>query len=309
MFWGDTAHGTGFIRPLHLIQQLNITAMQKILVPCDFSKPAINAYRFSLDIARQSKGTVHLLNVIELPVMHDTVLMPVLNFEEQLLKDLRENAETRFKKITDKYSAEGVKVITSVQFGGVSRMIQEYATNKSIDLVMMGSHGASGLREFFIGSNAEKLVRRSTVPVLVVKDYYKGAIKNIVFPNTLDTENQEDLVMKVKTLQNFFKAHLHIVWINTPLNFTSDNITRDRLQAFAKRFMLKDYSISVFNSTDEEQGILGFANSVKGDLIAMGTRGRKGIGHLVNGSLAEDIVNHNKGLVWTYSLQNESVEA
>lgn len=283
--------------------------MKKILVPCDFSKPAINAFRFALDVASQSKGTIHLLHVIELPIMHDTVLMPVLNFEEQLLKDLRENAETGFKKITDKYTEAGVKVIAKTVFGSVSRMIQDYIEKESIDIAVMGSHGASGLREFFIGSNAEKMVRNSPVPVLVIKDYRKGPIKNIVFPNTLDTENQEDLVMKVKALQHFFKAQLHIVWINTPLNFTSDTLTSERLEAFAKRFMLKDYTISVFNHTDEERGILEFSNSIKGDLIAMGTHGRKGVAHLVNGSLAEDVANHNKGLVWTYSLQHSPVEA
>lgn len=283
--------------------------MKKILVPCDFSKQAVNAYRLALDIAAQSRGTIHLLNVIELPILHDTVLMPVLNFEQQLLDDLKKNANQRFAKITDKYRAEGVKVVTKVEFGAVSKMIQGYIKKEGIELVVMGSHGASGVREFFIGSNAEKMVRNSPVPVLVTKEYYKGPIKNIVFPNTLETENQEDLVMKVKALQNFFRAHLHIVWINTPLNFTSDSHTNDRLEAFAKRFTLKDYTINVFNHTDEEQGILEFARSIKGHLIAMGTHGRKGISHLVNGSLAEDVVNHNKGLVWTYSLQNEAVEA
>lgn len=283
--------------------------MKKILVPCDFSTPAINAYRFALDIARQSKGAVHLLNVIELPIMHDTVLMPVLNFEEQLLKELRVKAEDQFNKLHDKYKAEGVKVVFAVQFGVVSRMIHDYIENEAIDLVVMGSHGASGAREFFIGSNAEKIVRHSKAPVLVMKSYFKGPVKNIVFPNTFDTEAQEDLVMKVKALQHFFKAHLHLVWINTPLNFTSDTVTHQRLEAFAKRFMLKDYSTSVFNHRDEEKGILEFTNFVKGDLIAMGTHARKGIAHLVSGSLAEDIVNHNKGLVWTYALKGEPVEA
>lgn len=283
--------------------------MKKILVPCDFSKPAINAFRFALDVAAQSKGTIHLLNVIELPVLHDSVLMPVLNFEQQLFDDLKKSAETRFKKITDKYQAEGVKVISQTVFGAVSMMIQDYITKESIDVVVMGSHGASGMRELFIGSNAEKVVRKSPVPVLVVKDYAKGPIKRIVFPNTMETENQEDLVMKVKSLQNFFKAHLHLVWINTPLNFTSDAVTGKRLEAFAKRFMLKDYTINVFNHRDEEKGILEFANSIKADMIAMGTHGRRGISHLLNGSLAEDVVNHTKGLVWTYSLQQTPVEA
>lgn len=283
--------------------------MKKILVPCDFSKPAINAYRFALDIAAQSKGLIHLLHVVELPIMHDTVLMPVLNFEEALLKELKEKAEERFAKITEKYKADRVKTIFKVDFGGVTQMIQDYIEKESIDLVVMGSHGASGIRELFIGSNAERLVRNSPVPVLVTKDYYKGQIKKIIFPNTLDTDDQQDLTMKVKALQEFFKAHLHIVWINTPLNFTSDAVTMDRLREFSKRFMFKKYSISVFNSTDEEVGIRQFTKSVKGDLIAIGTHGRKGISHLINGSLAEDIVNHNKGLVWTYSMKNVLVEA
>jgi K+-sensing histidine kinase KdpD len=115
--------------------------------------------------------------------------------------------------------------------------------------------------------------------------------------------------MKVKALQHFFKAHLHIVWINTPLNFSPDTNTFARLNAFAKRFTLKDYTVSVFNHTDEEMGILEFARLVKGDLIAMGTRGRKGIAHLVNGSLAEDVVNHSNSLVWTCGMQPKKVEA
>jgi len=283
--------------------------MKKILVPCDFSKPAINAYRFALNIAAQSKGSIHLLNVLEFPIHTDTMLMPVLNFEQQLLDDLRRSAETRFDKLTNKYKIEGVKVIANVEFGSVSTLIQDYISRESIDIVIMGTHGASGARELFIGSNAEKVVRKSVVPVLVVKDYNKRPIRNIVFPNTLDTEGQEELVMKVKNLQNFFKARLHIVWINTPFHFASDAVTNERLEAFAKRFMLKDYTVNIFNDISEEDGILAFSNMIKGDLIAMATHGRKGISHLVNGSLAEDVVNHNKGLVWTYSLQNEPIEA
>jgi nucleotide-binding universal stress UspA family protein len=283
--------------------------MKKILVPCDFSKPAINAFRFALDIAAQSKGTVYLMNAIELPVLHDTVIMPVLNFEAELLKDLKEKAEKLFAKIITKYNAEGVQVRSEVIFGPPSREIVECVSRQKIDLVVMGSHGASGMREFFVGSNAEKVVRNSSAPVLVVKEYSKGSIRNIVFPNTLESEHQEDLTMKIKALQAFFKAQLHIVWINTPINFSSDTETLKRLEGFAKRFMLKDYSIHVFNHRDEEMGILEFTKMIKGDIIAMATHGRRGISHLLNGSLAEDVVNHNRGLVWTYSLKNEPVEA
>lgn len=278
--------------------------MKKILVPCDFSEQAVNAFRFAFDIATQAKGEIHLINVVEVPVLHDSVLMPVMAFEEALFKELREKAEKQFKKIIDKYAAGKVKVESKVIFGPVSRMLFDYIEEKGIDLVVMGTKGASGVREVLIGSNAEKMVRNSPVPVMAIKKYVKGtSIKNIVFPNTLNTENQEDLVLKVKALQNFFKATLHIVWINTPTNFTRDTITLKRLNAFAKRFMLKDFTINVFNDPYEEAGVNNFAQEVGADMIAMGTHGRKGLAHFFSGSVAEDVVNHVECPIWTYAIK------
>ncbi len=284
--------------------------MKKLLVPCDFSQPALNAFQFALDVAAQSpNSTVHLLHVVELPVLHDSVLMPVLSFEQDLLEELKEKAEKEFEIVEKKYNKGSVEVITEVKFGKISDMIQQYQKDHTIDAIIMGSHGAKGAREFFIGSNAEKIVRRATVPVLVTKGRFKGPIKHIVFPNTLDTEKQEDLVMKVKALQNFFGAHLHIVWINTPLNFTSDTDTTKRLKEFVKRFQFKNYTINTFNHLNPEQGILDYAQSMDADLIAMGTHGRKGVSHMFYGSLTESLVNHTDKLVWSYVMNPELIEA
>ncbi len=282
--------------------------MKKILVPCDFSKPALNAFKFALDVAERSGGTVILVHVVELPVLHDTTLMPVLSFEEQLLNELKTKAVAQFKKIIEKNKRERVKIFSYVEFGPISKRILEMIPNQSIDVVIMGSHGASGLREYFIGSTAEKIIRKSPVPVFVTKDYYDNPIRNIVFPNSLDKENQAELVAKVKGLQKFFNAHLHLVWINTPLNFSSDDVTHQRLEAFAKRFALKDYTINIFNHYNEEDGVIKFTKFVKGDIIAMGTHGKKGITHLLNGSIAEDVANHTESIIWTYAMKKEPVE-
>lgn len=278
--------------------------MEKILVPCDFSKHADDAFRFALDMATECQATVYLLHVIELPIMYDSVLMPPLYFEENMIKILAENAEKEFVKITKKYKKEHVKVVTKVEFGVITKSIIDFVGDQGINLIVMGSQGVSGLKEHFIGSNAERIVRNSKVPVLVIKNYFKGPIKNIVFPNTLETENQEDLILKVKALQNIFKAKLHIVWINTPTNFTSDSTSYERLNAFAKRFILTNFTTSIYNDYFEEDGILKFTKSIDGDLIAMGTHGRKGISHLFSGSLTEDVVNHGSNLIWTYLLKN-----
>jgi nucleotide-binding universal stress UspA family protein len=278
--------------------------MKKILVPCDFSEQAIHAFRFAADIAAQANGEIHLVNVVEVPVLHDSVLMPVMAYEEALFKELREKAEKQFVKLIAKHAAHVRHVESKVIFGPVYRMLYDYIEDYGIDLVVMGTKGASGMKEILIGSNAEKMVRNSPVPVIAIKKYIKSStIKNIVFPNTLDTEKQENLVSKVKELQNFFKARLHIVWINTPTNFTRDSITYKRLNTFAKRFMLKDFTLNVFNDPYEEAGIVNFTKDVEGDMIVMGTHGRKGVAHLFSGSVAEDIVNHTECPIWTYSLK------
>jgi nucleotide-binding universal stress UspA family protein len=276
--------------------------MKKILVPCDFSKPAIQAFEFALEMAKQSKGSIHLVYVVELPVLNDTMLMPTLNFEADFLKELKEKSEMRFKKLIEKHAKSPVGITFDTLFGSTFTSILEVIEKQAFDLIILGSHGASGLRELIIGSNAEKIVRFSPLPVIVVKDYLNQPIKNIVFPNSLEIEGQEDLVLKVKAMQDFFKAHLHIVWINTITGFTSDTITNERLDKFAKRFMLKDYSLHIFNHISQEEGILAFNKLVKGDLIAMATHGRKGLNHIMNGSVAEDVVNHTSTPVWTYHL-------
>lgn len=279
--------------------------MKKLLVPCDFSIPSLHAFQFALDAAAQVNGTVHVLHVVELPVLHDSVLMPVLSFEQDLFQELRKKAETQFAIIKKKFNKNAVNVVSEVQFGKISDMIRNYTKEHEVDTIIMGSHGATGAREFFIGSNAEKIVRQADVPVLVLKDEYKGSIKNIVFPNTLETEDQEDLVQKIKALQHFFKAHLHIVWINTPVNFTTDTETRQRLEKFVKRYQFKDYSVNIYNHLNPEDGIIEFSKLIDAGLIAMGTHGRTGIAHMIHGSLTESLVNHTDKLVWSYVMKPE----
>lgn len=280
--------------------------MKKILVPCDFSKQAVNAFRFALDIARQSGGEVHLVHVIEIPVLHDSVLMPVLSFEEALLKELKQKSDVEYGKLLKKYASTEDTVKPTVQFGAPARVIINYIKEAGIDLVLMGTRGATGFKEYTVGSNAEKVVRNSPVPVIAIKGYPKlDSIKNIVLPNTLHTEVQENLLMKVKAMQTFFKAHLHIVWINTPTNFTRDITTHKRLNEFAKRFLFKNYTTHVFNDLYEEDGIINFAHSVGADMIAMGTHGLKGLMHVLTGSIAEDVVNHVDIPIWTYTLRND----
>jgi nucleotide-binding universal stress UspA family protein len=107
--------------------------MKRILVPCDFSDPAVQAFKLAVDIAKMSRGEVVLLNVIELPVMHESVLMPTLSFEEAFIKDMKAHAEKNFAKMKDKWAKDGPKVTSIVQFGGATPMVRDFIKENKID--------------------------------------------------------------------------------------------------------------------------------------------------------------------------------
>jgi len=273
--------------------------MKKILVPFDFSETATNAFRFAIDIANQSDGEILLLHIVELPVMYDTLLMPSLSFEEVYIKDMKENAEKEFKKLKAKWAKEGPKVSWHIDFGATSATINNFAEEKKADLIVMGTKGATGMQEVFVGSNTERIVRTSKIPVIAIKKNFKGTIKSMVFPNGLN-EEAEELAKRVKALQDFFKAELHIVYINTPTNFRRDLETRQLLNGFIKRYMFKNFDIHIYNDTDQESGLTNFVKEIKADMVAMGTHGRRGLAHLMSGSIAEDVVNHIECPIWTF---------
>lgn len=276
--------------------------MKHILVPCDFSEQSSNAFKFAAQLQKTSKAEIHLLHVVDLPFLYDTMLMPALSFEEEKLKDIQHVAITKLEGMAKNIdSPVQVKVLS----GSPSGKILEYIAANAINLVIMGTKGATGMREVFIGSNTEKVVRAAPVPVIAVKDNVRPRqIKNIVFANTIQSDAHEDLVAKVKELQHSLQAHLHVVYINTPLNFKQDSVTRANLANFAKHYILHDCTTHVFNDVDEENGIVNFTKMIDADMIAIGTHGRKGLAHLLSGSLAEDLVNHSRIPIWTYTIKS-----
>jgi nucleotide-binding universal stress UspA family protein len=278
---------------------INPITMKKILVPCDFSAQSRNAFQTALSIAAAVSGEVHLLHVIEIPVLQDPLLMPIPAFEEGLFGELQDKAKDEYAKMVQEVPADQV-VVTKVVYGVTSSMILDYARENHIDLIIMGTKGSSGIREMFVGSNTEKIVRQSPVPVLALKkDFKKDQIKKIVFPNSLDTEKQDNLVLQVKALQNFFDAKLHIVWINTPSNFAPDYKSQERLKTFVTRYMFSNCTTNIYNDLFEESGIVNFAHEVNADILVMGTHGRKGLSHIFAGSVTEDVVNHIDIPIWT----------
>jgi nucleotide-binding universal stress UspA family protein len=278
--------------------------MKKILVPYDFSKYSAKALQYAVGIARQLNATIELIHVIDLPVIDGTLFVPVFAYEDSLKDELNQKIKKEFDKVTNEYAGGSVRILSKQLFGPVSRTILEYAKSHQFEIIIIGSHGASEFSEFLMGSNVLKIVRVSNIPVLVTKDQAHEEIRSIVFPHSLGIEGQKELVEKVMALQQTFDAHLHLVCINSPASFTSDEEFKARLDEFLRHFKFSNFTARIYGHPEYAEGIIRYAKSVNADLIAMATQGRTGVSHLMNDSVAESVVHQSHIPVWTYSLKN-----
>ncbi|MEQ9377630.1 MAG: universal stress protein [Imperialibacter sp.] len=279
--------------------------MKKILVPCDFSTPAVHAYSFACQMAKEAQGEVFVMHAFELPFSYESTfgVQPYI-FDMELLKSIEDKAEENFNKMRKAVGKAAENQHFEALYGSITGSILDQIREKNIDLVVMGTTGASGLSEVLIGSNTEKVVRFSPVPVLSLREGHEASdIKNIVLANSLEL-NQRKFVEKVKDLQAFFGAKLHILYINSLARFKPEEEAQLLLEDFVKHYKLENYTLNIRNAPFEEEGIIRFVEQTKADMLAMATHSRRGLAHLVSGSLAEDIVNHIDCPIWTCTLRD-----
>ena len=276
--------------------------MKRILVPVDFSKEAENAAKVAASIARKTDSEIYLVHMLELPVTTiDPAEMNTISSEPQIIYFMK-LARQKFDKFKSLPFLKGLRVIESVQFQhAFSGIIEESKKNK-IDLIVMGSQGASGLQEMFIGSNTEKVVRRSKVPVLVIKqDVDDFSIEDIVFASDFNAESKSTF-QRVIDFAKLFDARIHLLYVNTIHNFNTSESIEKRISDFMKDFDLSNYTANIYNDISIEKGILSFGRNIDADLIALNTHGRSGLSKLFNGSIGEELANHALRPVITFKI-------
>jgi nucleotide-binding universal stress UspA family protein len=277
--------------------------MKKILVPTDFSEQATYAAELAAHLAHALKAELTFLHVVvdaTMPTVHYTgeIALPDMQDRLYVLK-LIERGKEQMTELLERKELEGLTVHTEVHVGDIYYGVRELVTSKEMDLVVMGTKGSGGFEEFLIGSNAERIVRHATCPVITIHERMKSfRFNNIVFATSLKDKNV--CAPMLLELTKAFSARIHIVRVNTPNNFKSDHESRPVLEEFAKECGFESYDVSVYNDASEEAGILNFAEEKGADLIAMATHGRTGLAHLLVGSLAEAVVNHTQRPVMTY---------
>ena len=275
--------------------------MQHILVPVDFSKQARCAAKVAAKIAKKTGADILLLHMLELPVdIVDAVSGEQNSAPASIL--FMKKVHERFDRLKNSTFFEGIKITESVQFHKTFDGVIDESKKQNIDLIVMGSTGANGLKEIVVGSNTEKIVRHSDVPVLVVKEGTTDIdIKNIVFASNFSQESKSKF-QNIIDFANIFQAKLHLLYVNTPHKFNSTQKIRTTMTNFIAGFSIQEYDRSIYNETSVEKGILSYSEEVNADLIALNTHGRSGLSSFFTPSISQDLTNHALKPIITFKI-------
>jgi nucleotide-binding universal stress UspA family protein len=278
--------------------------MKTLLVPTDFSPLAAEALKFAAAVASVGQGSVTLLHSINIPALYDLAGTggEMYGYAPSIINELEDVARAECERLKLQFSS-GPGINYSLLHEDLVHGIDSFAKEIKADMIVMGTSGANGLQELLIGSTTERVVRHSSIPVLVIrKACTVESIRNILF--AFDPSEDLTYVMpKLKELQHFFGAHLQVLLINTPSNFRTHKDGLILLERLVKEHDLRDYSIHFVNYYSEADGIADFAIQNKCDMIAMATHSRRGLSHIFNGSITEDVLSALTCPIWTCTLK------
>jgi len=273
-----------------------IQASNKILVPIDFSEQSLIALEQSYNLAREYHAEITLLNVIEEGGMLAKF------FSNQQHDDLKKKVQDQLDALAiDVEKKSGVKVNVIIAKGSTYDKIAEVAEMINATLIVMGTNGDQGLKKKFIGSNALRVVRESTVPVITIKGkHHRNGCKTIVLPLDLSKETREKVDKAVEFSRLFHGAVVRVVSVLfTTDEFVVNRITRQlgQVKSFLEKENVECTAEIIKGIKGEEtlaQNILEYAVKVEGDLLMIMTQQEIDFTEFFIGSSAQEIINHSK---------------
>lgn len=261
----------------------------RILVPTDFSPAADNALRYAIHFAEKTGAKLHLLHAINIPV-GDAYFVAGSYFT--LINELEKVAEEGFTKLKKKIlKSVDFKQKTVVSAGYAPSAIEDYAKKEKIDLIIMGTSGASGLKEVFFGSNAASTISASDVPVLVIPPKARyHELKDLIYATDY-TEPEFPAVSRLIYLAELYRARVTVLHVKSEYDQYFDS---------AKNFFVKNKSnisykrwkMARTRGENAMEGISNYLADNSTDLLVVAKHNRSFFDRIFHRSLSKRMAYH-----------------
>ncbi len=270
--------------------------IQKILIPIDFSETSLLAIEHAAFTAQLYKAELVLLHVVEKYWEKFSIITPELEVKvpEDFMLSIEKKLEEVAEDIRSKY---GVKSDCITSNGNIFTEIMSVSKEKHVDLVVMGTHGASGIAEFFIGSNTYKVVTKSSCPVLSVQGTTtRFGYKDILLPID-DSMHSRQKVNHAIVLAKQFASKLHVLGLPDKdiddVDMRVFEVKLTQIVEYAHKCGVLCDKTSV-KGANQAKVTLDYANNNPTDLIVIMTDQEESITGRLIGTYAQQIVNHSK---------------
>ncbi|MDH5398306.1 MAG: universal stress protein [Cyclobacteriaceae bacterium] len=266
--------------------------MDDILVPLDFSECSINASKVALKLAKKWESEVTFTHLIP---MEDDIEEKLANAKEEFQRDILKKVQKNnalLDQQVDIFTKENIKATKIIQYDSSYENLIDYVKKNNINLIIMGSQGICGVKELISTTNAQMIVRKSPIPVLVVKNTPpESEFKYITFASDFRHYPSQGFREIIRLAQRW-KIKIRLLHICTPDKFEKSRDVLARMKEYSKGIKEMIVSTHVFNAYSIEEGIMEFQNVAPFDIVAFVTRARSGLSRVFHHSLTEKVVNH-----------------
>ncbi len=268
--------------------------MANILFPTDFSDNALNAYRYALHVAHKLNANILTFHVYEKPPVKASHLPETMeDIIAAQLKERQADYELAQEKMAKQAVVENTPTVSVkhlLEKGKIADKIQEVSEAEKSNLIVMGTQGASGFREVFIGSNTVAVLEKTQLPVLIVpeKAVYKD-IQHIVYATSID-DSAEDTIHKVTKFAKAFDANIHCIHINTTKERACEAFMEGLKEKFSEQ---SNVSFKVIEGDNILHSIDQYLKENKIDLLAMLTHKRTFLDKLLSISYTQKMAFHS----------------
>lgn len=194
-----------------------------ILVPTDFSKPALNALKYAIGLCKKAGASLQIIHINHVALVDAS--MPAETYQ-MFVNEIEQAAKENIEKLEhDVLKDSGVNYKIHTRYGFIGDEVCSFADANNIDLIVMGTTGASGIAELLIGSNAATVIGKSHVPVLIIPPTiaYKPITK-IVYATDFN-EPEFPAVMRLVFYAELYDCELEIIHVKTDYDhyFNAEN--------------------------------------------------------------------------------------
>ncbi|MEX0289189.1 MAG: universal stress protein [Flavobacteriaceae bacterium] len=246
--------------------------MKNILIPTDFSENAWNALEYGLEYFNKTPCTFYLLHVNPIPPYSGAgtaVRAAAENFKDVILKESRESLKTLKKKIEKRPLNAKHTFVTTAVYDYLTDAVKHEAEEKKIDMIIMGTKGASGLKKATIGSNTGDVMTKVKCPLLAVPENAQySQPKEIAFPTDYETGYTPEVLERLKETLLLNKASLGVLYVSKKGMQLSSGQQRNK--DFLSDYLQDvDHSFYTLTHVDLETAVQCFIQSRDIDMIAM----------------------------------------